>query len=59
MLHDANLVVKSGKGEADEVGFSHMVKDAEYHTKETRQCGFEQGNNMIKPAFLKSLWCLG
>ena len=35
MLHDANLVAKSGKGEADEVGFSHMVKDAEYHTKET------------------------
>ena len=31
MLHDANLVVKSGKGEADEVGFSH----AGYHAQET------------------------
>lgn len=35
MLHDANLVVKSGKGEADEVGFSHAVKDAGYHAQET------------------------
>lgn len=35
MLHDANLVAESGKGEADKVGFSHAVKDTGYHAKET------------------------
>lgn len=60
MLHDANLAARSGKDEGDEVGFSHAVKDTGYHAKETEgNVGFEQGNNMIKSAFLKSIWCLG
>lgn len=59
MLHDANLVAKSGRGEADEAGFSHMVNDAGYMLRRLKAMWFEQGNNMIKSAFLESLWCLG
>lgn len=35
-LHEENLIDRSGKDEADKVGCGQIIKDLEFHTKETK-----------------------
>lgn len=51
-LHEENLIDRSGKDEADKVGCGQIIKDLEFHTKETK------GNASLRRVITSSNWCL-